>query len=495
LRFALLRDAHLRFLLAPAIVFLACCLDRNYQTDLWHHLARGRVMAAEGRLLDEDRFTFTVPGQPFQDVNWLCQLGFYRLHQWGGLALLQTVNALLLAGMMAIVVGLCRRASGSMAVACGVALFVFLGLWQLFLIRPQTVSLLLFASLFAVLEAAEKRPWLLLFAPLHLALWVNVHGAFPIGLVLIGCYGLAAFLEGAWQKRWGVLRDARVWRLTGCLVVSGLATLLNPYGWRVYEYVRQTSGIASARRIDEWLPPGLNTLPGIALGLSIVAVIVLVLIPGRRPNVRQTVLLLVFVIPAAQSVRMVAWWLIVVAPVLAALIADRWVKSKAETAPEKPSVAATVCCLVLLAAMILSLPSFERWSPFGLIKSTHRLEDDLEQIAQRLKRESTGGRVFTRFEWSEYLTWALGPGFPVFMDGRIEIFPDEVWEDYSLITSGAPECRELLVKKYHVDYLLLDLGPYHARLAPVVENDPGWQQVGEPAGPVLLYRRRHPEKN
>src|SRR5262249_46625744 len=150
--------------------------------------------------------------------------------------------------------------------------------------------------------------------------------------------------------------------------------------------------------------PGLNTLPGIALGLSIVAVIVLVLIPGKRPNVRQTVLLLVFVIPATQSVRMVAWWLIVVGPVLAALIADRWARPKPDAVAEKSSIGASVTCLALLLAVVLSLPSFERWSPFRLVKSTHRLEDDLEEIARRLRHDSTGGRIFTRFEWSEYLT-------------------------------------------------------------------------------------------
>ena len=43
---------------------------------------------------------------------------------------------------MALLVGLCRRKSGSMLVAAGVGVFVFLGLWQLFLlIRPQTISL------------------------------------------------------------------------------------------------------------------------------------------------------------------------------------------------------------------------------------------------------------------------------------------------------------------------------------------------------------------
>src|SRR5262249_16950035 len=145
----------------------------------------------------------------------------------------------------------CYRTCKSMAVAGGVGVFIFIGLWQLFLIRPQTLSLLLFVSLYAVMEGARERPWLLFFAPPHLALWGNVHGAFPIGLVLIGCYGLAALLEAVWERKWAALRDRKVWLLAACLLASVLATLLNPYGVGVYDYVRQTSGLAAARRIDE----------------------------------------------------------------------------------------------------------------------------------------------------------------------------------------------------------------------------------------------------
>src|SRR5215475_2894479 len=89
-------DRWVRLLLAPALVFVACGIDRNYQTDLWHHLARGRAIAAEGRLVDDDRFTYTVAGRQFQDVNWLSQLAFYSLYRVGGLNLLQAINALVL---------------------------------------------------------------------------------------------------------------------------------------------------------------------------------------------------------------------------------------------------------------------------------------------------------------------------------------------------------------------------------------------------------------
>src|SRR5262249_3197083 len=112
--------------------------------------------------------------------------------------------------------------------------------------------------------------------------------------------------------------------------------------------------------------------------------------------------------------------------------------------------------------------------------------------ADRLKREGPG-RVFTRFEWSEYLTWALGPDFPVFMDGRIEIFPDQVWDKYSAVTAGRADWQEVL-DGYGGKDLLIDAGEYPGRPRPLVEDSPGrWQRLAQ-AGSVTLYRRTGPPR-
>jgi hypothetical protein len=195
LRLLLPTDRWMRALLAPALVFIATAIDRNYQTDLWHHLARGRAIVTEGRLLNKDRFTYTVSGQPFQDVNWGWQVLSYQLYTLGGLPLVQVANSTILALMMAVLVALAWRRSGSLVAASAVGIFAFFGLWQLLIIRPQTLSLFLFVILYGVLEGAARRRWLLLLPPLLMALWVNVHGGFPIGLLLIGCYALAAVSE------------------------------------------------------------------------------------------------------------------------------------------------------------------------------------------------------------------------------------------------------------------------------------------------------------
>src|SRR5262249_54310896 len=248
-----------------------------------------------------------------------------------------TANSLILALTLFLLLLQCRRsarAAGGRAdlVAAGGGVFVFFGLWQLLIIRPQTFSLLLFVLLQGVLERAEARPAWLLVPPLILALWVNLHGGFPVGLVLIGAHLLAAIVKGLVQQGWAGWRDRRVWLLAGCLAAAVLGTLVNPYGWHVYEYVGLTSGRASGRRIDEWLPPGLNAITGKVWIASLVAPPVLVALRRRRLSIREVSVLVCFLPASCGSVRMVAWWLLVVAPVLAGLLAANLPQREAEPA-------------------------------------------------------------------------------------------------------------------------------------------------------------------
>src|SRR5438105_11323009 len=111
LRLLLPTDRWCRALLAPVIVFVATAMDRQYLTDFWHHLARGRAIAEQGRMINNDLFTFTVADQPFQDNNWLTQLLYYRLYQQGGLNLVVFVNSLVLAAVFGVLTWLCSRAS------------------------------------------------------------------------------------------------------------------------------------------------------------------------------------------------------------------------------------------------------------------------------------------------------------------------------------------------------------------------------------------------
>ncbi len=482
-----------RAALVPALVFIALATDRGYLADFWHHLARGRDIASEGRLLDEDRYTFTVSGRQFQDVNWLSQLGYHALYELGGLELVRVVNALGVAAALALLVWLCRARCGHLGMAAAVGVLTFLGLWNVLTIRPQTWSLLLFVLLYAALERSERRPWLLALGPVVLALWANLHGAFPAGLLLIGGF-LAASAWQAHRGGAGVLRNRHVCALGLCLGVSTLATLLNPYGWGIYGYVGLTSNTAAARRIDEWLPPSLDQWIGVAFFVSLPLLAGLLLVAWRRGKLlltaRDVCLAGCFLPLACGSVRMVAWWLLVIAPLLAELLTALRPAPTQEAPAEGPSFGAGLLFGLLLLAVVFCLPGLKQYNPLLRVSRTAPLvEDDLEAIRRHLAARADTGRIFTRFEWGEYLAFAGVPQFTVFMDGRIEIYPDEVWERYAVVTCGRDGWQAVL-DGYAVDYLILD-ADYHARtgLLERVARSGVWREAFRVRDAVLFVRR------
>jgi len=481
-----------RALFAPVLMFVATSVDRNYQTDFWHHLARGRAIADSGAMVDHDLFTCTVPpDQSFQDANWLAQLSYHYLYAAGGLPLVQLANSLLLTAMTGVLVWLCWRRSRSLTLAAGLAAFAFVGLWQLLLIRPQTYSMLLFVVLYGILELSAGRRALLALAPPILALWANLHGGFPIGLILVGCYLVAATWEAARARGRSFWHDGRLRALALCLTGCLLATLLNPYGWRVYYYVWHTSGVAAARHIDEWVPPGLNLLVSKVWIVSVLGLIVLFALPGRRPSASEICLVLCFLPMACGSVRMVAWWLLVGTPIaaaqLAALLPPR---ALAEDDSGRATAGTGLTFALFVAVCVLSLPWLERYNP--LLTALHRAgrpELELQTVAEQLRQRRPGGRIFSRFEWGEYLGWSMAPDYKVFMDGRIEIYSDRVWDEYTDVTRGRADWQQIL-DGYQVDCLLLDTaGGYHADLLPQVERSPRWERAFE-SGRVAVFLRR-----
>jgi len=397
---------------------------------------------------------------------------------------------LTLTAVMALLVAMAWRKSGSVLLAGGLGVFAFLGLWQLLIIRPQTFSLLLFMLLYGTMEAAVRRPWRLAAAPVLMAVWANVHGGFPVGLFLVACYVAAAAWDSWRAVGWAGLRQKRFLAPALCLAACFLATCANPYGWKVYQYVGLTSSVANARHIDEWLPPGLDNLVGRVWVLSVLGVVALLSIAPQRLRTREVFLLLCFLAASCGSVRMVSWWLLVSIPIGARLLSASLPAFHATGDREKPTLGAALSFAGLFLVCGAALPWLAPHNPIlNLTHRNHRTESDLEAVAERLRDHENGRRIFSRFEWGEYLGWSLAPRYKVFMDGRIEIFPDEVWADFEAVTRGRGDW-EAILERYDVDFLLLDRSGFHADLLPQVERSPDkWQRVCDSGDAVLFVRR------
>src|SRR5574342_207667 len=183
-RFALgrLTSARLVVCLALAGIF-AMAARPSVDTDTWWHLRAGAWMVAHRQVLTHDEFSSTRYGQPWINHSWLSQIPLYLLWRALGYAGLNLATAALVTLAFLLVYWQCSGNAYLKAFTLVLAAAVSAVYWSA---RPQLISFVLAAVFLYVLHAFRwrgvNRLWLL---PPLMALWVNLHGGFAIGFLLL----------------------------------------------------------------------------------------------------------------------------------------------------------------------------------------------------------------------------------------------------------------------------------------------------------------------
>src|SRR5580698_9425275 len=201
----------------------------------WHRRL-GEWMIQHHAIVRENNYLHTYQG-PFLSRDWLSEVVFAAASNqfgWSGFVLVA-------ATLIATCYWLLHRQL--MAEGCDAFLATVLVLVAMlagsmhWLARP-----LLFTQLLTLIFAAQLRRFqegqvspVKLFAvlPLLMILWVNMHGAFMTGLVLIGMHALGSVCTAWWQST----SYTRPKTLFISLLVCFVASFVNPNGWKVHAQI------------------------------------------------------------------------------------------------------------------------------------------------------------------------------------------------------------------------------------------------------------------
>jgi len=99
-----------------------------------------------------------------------------------------------------------------------------------------------------------------------------------------------------------------------------------------------------------------------------------------------------------------------------------------------------------------------------------------------VKTEQPAGRLFNTYNWGAYLLWAL-PEYPVFIDGRTDLYSDVVIDDWFAVVRADPEWASILETW---DVRLVMIEP-HLPVRAVLE-EAGWRVAYEDDVAVVLAR-------
>lgn len=424
------RGAFLGALVVAAIAAVAAVTYPFHDTDLWQHLVVGKVLWQTHAIPTTQLWSWPTHGAPDVLPSWLFRAllwpvwnaaGFHGLFAWRWITTLVMFGLALLAA----------RRMGATGVAPLFMLVWCVVFWrQRSQVRPETFAGILLAAELLLLEFRRQQQrqrgaasaaatgalgflqrepaWGLV--PIALV-WINAHISFYLGFVIAGAY----FLDDLANRS----RGARPWGLVLPVAAAGLASLVNPFGWRAImqpvEYFTTWRHEPVYLSIGELSPIywDVHVRDGLALWFVVLAIGALVRWRRHGIDWAQLVMLLVCVPQALSTQRFLGYAALALAPYaardfagLASLV--RW---PVWLQPAAARAAVVACAIVLLVMPTLTQPAMG----FGY---GERPGVQPERACDWIEQHDVRGRAFNVFGFGGYMLYRFypDPGRLPFMD-------------------------------------------------------------------------------
>jgi hypothetical protein len=207
-------------------------------------------------------------------------------------------------------------------------------------------------------------------------------------------------------------RDALWYAAIGAASLA--ATLVNPYGFRLWQFLWETVG-PSRPDIAEWQPVYVlgwqTTVRWVAI--ASVAVAGLRSAPVRRERLLAVMFLAVMSFMVS---RLGAFFGLAVVFLLGSALGSAWENRLAIPGSTQRRNVTTVS-LVALTTVTAAALGLAAWNTLHL-RIDARFTPEAQATA--VLRQQPPGRVLTWFGWGEYAIWHLSPGMRVSLDGRRE---------------------------------------------------------------------------
>jgi hypothetical protein len=450
--------------------------------DLYWHLRTGQWIIESGHVPHSDPFSFTRAGHAWISHEWLSELAFYELWKHGGAAALIIFSAIVTtAGFML----LFFRCSGKRYWAAAATAFGALASSPCWGVRPQMFTFTMASLLLWLIDRGEKRPKLLLCIPPLFLLWLNLHGGFALGPALLLAYGLGLLWEMlAGDTMWHEVRASLIH--LGLLLVLCLALVpLNPSGARLYHYPFDTlSSVGMRSFIGEWFSPDFHQRlyrPFLLVWLLVLAALATSRV---RPKGRVIVPLLLTGFASLDAVRHIPIFILVAMPMIAATLPVASPSFRDSSLRPASSPFRTLFNTVVV--ILIATFAFVRW--VVVVRNESNRETELyprDAVASLQNGKGRQQRLFVYYDWGGYAIWRLYPDYRVFLDGRADLYGDDLLRQFKTAIRLSHGWRNVL-DSWNVETVLV---PPSSALAQALLIDREWQAVFQDSQAVIFERR------
>jgi hypothetical protein len=434
--------------------------------DLGWHIRSGEEILKRQQVPLTAWFTFTVPDFPWINHEWLQDIGLTLIWSYTGEAGLRIFYASL--GLSILVFWLYSfyppqsRSQFTKALCLIVLAIVLIATRAL---RAQFFTLFFFSLVFALLNNSKKSidTKKSLALPVIFFIWANVHGGFPIGFLLIGLFIISEVCDCLLRKSSTIaelfpklaetpqykFKDL-IW-LSASGFLSFLVTLINPYGWRIYQEIfRTVSDSFPSQVVAEWLPTTLASHTGEAFYFT-AAVLLYLLLSGRiRRDITPGQLFLIgtFFLFGMSATRHAIFFVVTAIPIFLSEVA----KLSVYLERERRSLLASIILLTILSSGVYFTTRLT--SAKDRISSKEQLYPlkAIDELSSLLVQK----RVFHSVDWGGMLLLTVDQ-FKTFIDGRMtqwQVDGESFLRTYVSI-KDAESGWEKKLEKYQVDLVFI----------------------------------------
>ena len=412
---------------------LAMTARNAVDPDLWWHLRTGQWIVESGHIPHSDPFSFTRAGHAWISHEWLSEVIFFELYKHGAAAALIVFSAIVTtAGFMLLYLRCLPGGQKRHWAAAATALGALASApdWG---VRPQMFTFTLTSLLLFLVERGEARPKLLFWIPPIFLLWLNLHGGFALGPALLIAYGAGVLFESAtgntpWQEARPILL-----RILLVLIACAALVPLNPSGTHLYRYPFDTlTSLGMRSFITEWRSPDFHA--GLYRPLLLLWLLLLIALASARTHLKGRVVvpLLLTALAALDASRHIPIFVLLAVPVLAAALPI----SNSSPEPLRPTSWRFRPTFSAFAIILMALFALAKWATLARSQNA-RVAQIFPQAAVEFLRTnslpfiapSQNTKLFVYYDWGGYAIFNLYPRYRVFVDGRADLYGDDLMRD------------------------------------------------------------------
>lgn len=469
-----------------AITFIIFAFPRVNDPDFGWHLKSGQIYSETHRIPVHDIFSYTMSGYPWVNQTYASDAFYYLLYQWGGQTTILLSFFFLCLAVITFLIVFPRTfpyvlQSDERLFAGFIALLtsrIFFG------IRSQVFDWLGFLLVILIWNRYKKTNmvktlwWCI---PLFF-FWANIHAGFLIGFAFLGfmfCFDVIDQLMSGNIRQWFSREKYQFFSAIGIVLTACAVTLINPYGIHLYQdIIRTLSDKTIYETIAEWRPGVVSSIAILPFTIYMFSFVFLLMLYQREKSLalRDAMLIIIFLLFALSSVRLIPFFILLSLPFFAHLFAQEE--------------------FFLPMLMLFIIPSFLIGAIINKPESLNQSivpdknifygEAPMQAFAY-LRAHPMKGNMFNDYGWGGTIIWSF-PEYKTFIDGRMSYWKlndRNIFKDYSTIQNIAQDWDEK-ISDYGIDWFIIKKS---TSLAAVLETLPAWQKQYDDEYAVIFVRK------